>query len=208
MIKALVDLLEQNKKDGMSFVEIGAWVGETTKHCIPIIKENNGSYVVIDWFSGNEDIDIPEHIHTFQPHNKYRNYRNFLNNVGGLTNIESIMTVIAGDSKEVSHFLKDESKDIIFIDGCHLYQNVKKDIELYLPKVKPGGILCGHDCENINLANAFPPGVVDLHYWNGCHPGVIQAVYDAFGYNVQVIPDPHGDGVPIWVYKKEEKNEN
>jgi hypothetical protein len=35
--------------------------------------------------------------------------------------------------------------DFVYIDGSHQYDYVKKDIELYYPKVKKGGIFGGHD---------------------------------------------------------------
>jgi hypothetical protein len=35
--------------------------------------------------------------------------------------------------------------DFIYIDGNHEYEAVKKDIEVYYPKVKQGGIIGGHD---------------------------------------------------------------
>lgn len=35
--------------------------------------------------------------------------------------------------------------DFCYIDGAHTYEAVKKDIELYWNKVKPGGIIGGHD---------------------------------------------------------------
>lgn len=41
--------------------------------------------------------------------------------------------------------LIDEQLDFVYIDGNHRYEYVKMDIELYLPKVKKGGIICGHD---------------------------------------------------------------
>jgi len=47
--------------------------------------------------------------------------------------------------------------DFVFIDGNHDYDFVKKDIELYYPKVKDGGVFGGHD------------------YCYG-YPGVIEAV--------------------------------
>ena len=35
--------------------------------------------------------------------------------------------------------------DFIYIDGNHHYEYVKKDIELYYPKIKEGGFIGGHD---------------------------------------------------------------
>lgn len=40
---------------------------------------------------------------------------------------------------------KESSVDFIYVDGSHEYEDVKRDLELYLPKVKPGGFIAGHD---------------------------------------------------------------
>jgi hypothetical protein len=53
--------------------------------------------------------------------------------------------------KAISRF-KDNSIDFIYIDGNHDYKFVKKDIELYYPKLKKGGIIAGHD---IDLKDVF-----------------------------------------------------
>lgn len=44
----------------------------------------------------------------------------------------------------VSKF-KDESVDFIFVDGDHKYEQVLKDCQNYYPKLKKGGLFCGHD---------------------------------------------------------------
>jgi len=48
--------------------------------------------------------------------------------------------------------------DFIYIDANHSYEFVKKDLKLFYPKVKKGGIFCGHDYNYIR------------------HPGVTKAV--------------------------------
>lgn len=35
--------------------------------------------------------------------------------------------------------------DFVYLDGNHEYEHLKRDIECYLPKVKKGGVLGGHD---------------------------------------------------------------
>jgi len=35
--------------------------------------------------------------------------------------------------------------DVVFIDGDHSYEGVVADIEAYMPYVRDGGMLCGHD---------------------------------------------------------------
>jgi predicted O-methyltransferase YrrM len=39
----------------------------------------------------------------------------------------------------------DQSIDFIYIDGNHQYSSVKEDIFNWLPKIKRGGVLSGHD---------------------------------------------------------------
>lgn len=50
-------------------------------------------------------------------------------------------------SEEASTHFEDESIDFFETDGAHKYDFVKLDIQSWLPKVKPGGILCGDNFE-------------------------------------------------------------
>lgn len=43
-----------------------------------------------------------------------------------------------------------DNMDFIYLDGDHHYPMVVKDIELYYPKVKSGGLFGGHDYEEDN----------------------------------------------------------
>jgi hypothetical protein len=41
-----------------------------------------------------------------------------------------------------------EALDFVFIDADHSYEGCKADIEAWAPKIRPGGLLCGHDYDN------------------------------------------------------------
>ena len=47
----------------------------------------------------------------------------------------------------VSEFVQ-ESIDFAYIDACHLYECVRRDLKDFAAKIKPGGFLCGHDYGN------------------------------------------------------------
>lgn len=48
-------------------------------------------------------------------------------------------------STDAAKKLKDNYFDYVYLDARHDYCAVKEDIEHYYPKLRPGGILGGHD---------------------------------------------------------------
>jgi predicted O-methyltransferase YrrM len=71
-------------------------------------------------------------------------------------------------SVEAAAETRNESLDFVFIDANHAYDYIKQDINVWLPKVKPGGLICGDD------------------YIDKPNYGVIQAVKERFGKNFKV----------------------
>ena len=78
-------------------------------------------------------------------------------------------------NKAVSLF-KDEALDFVFIDGDHSYKGVKDDIKIWLPKIRKGGLISGHD-----YAGEDKRGVKFI--------GVAKAVHEQFGDNVELAED-------------------
>lgn len=58
-------------------------------------------------------------------------------------------------SAEAAKYVSDGSADVVFVDADHTYEGVRADIQAWLPKLKAGGMLCGHDYHPQNW-----PGVV------------------------------------------------
>jgi SAM-dependent methyltransferase len=86
-------------------------------------------------------------------------------------------TIYRMPSNEGAKLVEDQSLDFIFIDGDHRYDAVVEDIELWRPKLKPGGLFSGHDYGHPEET------------W-----GVTQAVDEALGDAVNV-----GDDFVWWV---------
>jgi hypothetical protein len=54
-------------------------------------------------------------------------------------------TIVECISSEASLLVDEYSLDFAFLDGNHSFPFVLADCLIWWPKIKPGGILCGHD---------------------------------------------------------------
>jgi predicted O-methyltransferase YrrM len=54
-------------------------------------------------------------------------------------------TFIRQFSVEAAKGFDDGSLDFVYIDGAHDFSNVVNDLAAWTPKVKKGGLICGHD---------------------------------------------------------------
>lgn len=59
--------------------------------------------------------------------------------------------IVRQDSVEAAKAIPDGSLDFVFIDADHSYEGCKADIEAWLPKIKPGGFISGHDYDNTDF---------------------------------------------------------
>ena len=65
---------------------------------------------------------------------------------------------------ELKKRLKNRQIDVLFIDGDHTYEGVKKDFEMYSPLVKKNGIIAFHDI--VKVSPDFAPDVEVNKFWN------------------------------------------
>jgi Methyltransferase domain len=62
---------------------------------------------------------------------------------------------------DVAAVFADGQLDWIYIDGLHSYDGVRSDLDHYKSKVKPGGLIMGHDYTNHARAKELNFGVVE-----------------------------------------------
>ena len=62
--------------------------------------------------------------------------------------------LIREDSQTAAQQLEDEAYDFVFIDGGHSMKQVLADLDSWVPKVRPGGLVAGHDANlfSVNFA--------------------------------------------------------
>ena len=121
---------------GSVFIEIGSWKGKSSAFMATEIA-NSKKYIdfyCIDTWDGSI-----EHQNDFSVSDLYNI---FLNNMEPL---KDYYKHIKTSSLQAAQTFENESVDFVFVDGSHTYQDVKNDILAWLPKIKKGGILAGHD---------------------------------------------------------------
>ncbi len=136
------------------FIEIGCWEGKSTvalaNEIYPLILN------AVDTWKGNINED-PNHI-TIKTLEERDVYSVFMENMR--TDTKGNVNVYIMDCFE---YLENKTSPIAFchIDASHNYEDVKKTIELTLPYIVNGGILCGDDFESANINRADLNGGVE-----------------------------------------------
>lgn len=125
------------------FVEVGSWKGRSASFmAVEIINSNKKiKFDCVDTWEGSvehQDYDIITEKKLFDV---------FRSNIEP---VKDAINPIRMSSLEAVDLYEDNSLDFVFIDASHEYEDVRKDILAWLPKVKIGGILAGHDYETFS----------------------------------------------------------
>lgn len=154
-----LELLD-NVPEGGVFVELGAYKGKSTSFIVTEINNQNRNiqFHTIDTFEGDSGSNDEEEIEAYRKVNVSKMFDEFSENT---KHLKEHFNVIVGKSDESSKFFEDNSVDVIFIDAGHSYDAVIRDIKSWLPKIKDGGIMSGHDYINWSGVNTAVNEIFD-----------------------------------------------
>jgi len=162
--------------DFKRFAEVGVWKGDSLSYLASKVKNRKDAEVYgIDIFEDNYNFKKQPNLYKQIPF-IYNEYQSTLKRHGVLNFVKTIKSL----SWDAASLFNNNYFDFVFIDADHSYQSVKKDIVSWLPKVRSGGILAGHDYNP--RAN------------NG---DVIRCVNEIFGKEVKTFPGF------VWYIEKE-----
>jgi hypothetical protein len=136
--------------DRAHVVEVGVWQGQSTA-CLAVEILNSGKAIrldCVDHFKGSTEIEkslgaIPDLRERFEAAVKPVRH--------------AIREVHAERSVAASKRYKNGSLDFVFIDAAHDTTSVIHDLAAWWPKIKPGGILAGHDADWPSVQKALKP---------------------------------------------------
>lgn len=146
---------------GSHFVELGTWRGKSAAFmAVEII--NSGKKIRFDcidnWSQGDTKDECLKNLEPVKDH----------------------INIIEGISWEAASLYKDNSIDFCFVDAAHDYESKVKDVTAWLPKIKSGGVIAGHD---------YNPNMDDYNR-------TYEAINDVLGKNnISVIKN-------LWIYEK------
>jgi glycosyltransferase involved in cell wall biosynthesis len=145
--------------DGAHVVEVGAWKGSSTAYlAVEII--NSGKNIKLDvvdiWTGSENDLTAFNTDTEFMQYNR-NIFELFKKNVAPVLHA---LTPLQMTSVDAAKLYADKSLDFVLIDADHSYEEVKKDILAWLPKIKNGGVIAGDDYNPTSF------------------PGVIKAVHE------------------------------
>ena len=121
--------------------ELGVSQGRFTMFLCAIMHDME--MIAVDLWAEQEAREGVECAETYSGWDHEGNYQRFKQNCAeyfaGRVDIRRM------DSSSAAASVEDESLDFVFVDADHTYEGAKRDIEAWLPKVRIGGMLCGHD---------------------------------------------------------------
>lgn len=165
--ESLYQHVVQKYPSGSHFVEIGIFKGKSAAFMAVEIL-NSGKQIKFDcvdtWYGS------PEHFSGESCEDKDvvdgKLYQKFLEN---MTPVKGLYTPVRTTSLLASRLYQDQTLDFVFIDAEHTYAAVKEDIAAWLPKIKRGGMIGGHDWVWPEVRNAIEDSLVDINsegnYW-------------------------------------------
>lgn len=107
-------------------------------------------------------------------------------------------------SSDAIGLFDNEQLDFIYVDARHDFCGVKEDIEMYWPKLRPNGIMAGHDYVTATEVMQIYPDqdwslCEDGSHNNGSVKGAVDEFASAHGLQVSVT---YQEPFPTWIIRK------
>jgi predicted O-methyltransferase YrrM len=134
-LKKLIEYVNsKSPTKAMEMIEIGSYAGESSE----LFAQKFKNVICIDPYI--DDYDVNDITCSFAPMSEVRKV--FEERISIYNNI-SLIPLLSDDA--INTLEEGKKFDLVYIDGMHTYDQIKKDITNYLPIINEGGFIAGHD---------------------------------------------------------------
>jgi len=146
--------------DGAHFVEVGTFLGKSAAF-LAVEIANSGKQIRFDCCDTFEGV-ARANFHTDKDYLDQEALRGEDGTLAGATRanlapVAGFVKVRVIDSLAAAKTYADGSLDFVFLDNDHSTGHVLRELEEWYPKIKPGGILAGHDINWPSVEKAVTP---------------------------------------------------
>jgi hypothetical protein len=109
------------------------------------------------------------------------------------------------ESGEAATRVQDGHLDFVYIDANHAYDAVRRDLALWYPKVRSGGLVSGHDYFDARADRDLEPDLSTLGEAVPSHELTsygVQSAVDAFAHEHGYIVQTTNEELPTWYFLK------
>jgi len=180
-------------KSGASVLEIGSWFGTGSTRVFLKHLADNGHFYSVDSWSAKRSTGLSSHhsaaTRGLAAQTKSAWISSSSRLYGAQRNLPNATLIQIRCASIDLHALLNQKKkfDLIYIDGSHIYEDVRMDLEFAIQHIGPGGLICGDDLDlglearYLELAlEHLEKDLVVLPDGSAFHPGVLKAVSEKF----------------------------
>lgn len=145
--------------------EIGVWAGDFSQQILEVVQPSK-LHLIDPWlYQPSPEFSRAWYGGVIGESQQYmdQTYRSVVDRMRPKI-VRGIVEIHRGSSDKMAEQFPDNYFDWIYVDGDHRFEGVLKDLELYRPKLKTGGIMGGDDYENVDAwwGDGVPRAVNDV----------------------------------------------
>jgi hypothetical protein len=151
---------------GAQWVELGTWRGRSWA-CVALSLPAGSTIIAVDTFDGGTGtydaaVEVELEKSGGSTEREFMAVRDEVMRIRP----DLLCPVIHEFTIQAATLVDGRSTDVVFVDAAHHTEGVTGDIKAWLPNLKPGGLLCGHDYADQRVRAA-------VHSFAGWHINVV-----------------------------------